>query len=153
MKRKPFNFCVFFIILALKQHQTRNVSWACIFTSWPGFVCLYVCVCLCLTETDRATDREGWMSVGVGASINTQSMEAHGLSDPNVNFRGGRRGHRRGQRSAFMLMTNNAQLCPEHREKTVTTGELTLDSMHFTNHPVILWAVLYFTLINELIYS
>lgn len=76
---------------------------------------------MCLTETDRPTDREGWMSVGVGASINTESMEAHGLSDPNVNFRGGCTGHRRGQRSAFMLMTNNAQLCPEHREKTVTT--------------------------------
>lgn len=74
---------VFFIILALKQHQTRNVSWARVFTSWPGFVCLYV------TETDRPTDRESWMSVGVGASINTESMEAHGLSDPNVNFRGG----------------------------------------------------------------
>lgn len=122
MKYKSFNFCVFFIILALKQRQARNVSWAHIFTSWPDFVCLYVCECLFVSETDRPTDREGWMSVGVGASINTESMEAHGLSDPNVNCWGGCRGHRRGQRSAFMLMTNNAQLCLEHREKTVTMG-------------------------------
>lgn len=61
MTYKSFNFCVFFIILSLKQHQTRNVSWACIFTSWPGFVCMCVCVCLCLTETDPLTGRAGWV--------------------------------------------------------------------------------------------
>lgn len=79
-------------------------------TLWPGLF-VFLCVCLRLTETDRRTE-EG------GVSINTMSMEAQGLSDPPVNFQGGCRGHRRGQSSAFMLITNNTLLCSQHREKT-----------------------------------
>lgn len=85
--------------------------------------CLFgLCVCLCLTETDRQIYGGGRTRWWGGVSINTVSVEAQGLSDPPVNLRGGCRGHRRGQRSPFMLITNNAQLCPQHREKTVTTG-------------------------------
>lgn len=50
--------------------------------------------------------------MGFGASINTVSEEAHGLSDPPVNLLGGCRGHSRGQRSAFMHITNNVLLWP-----------------------------------------
>ena len=62
----------------------------------------------------------GWGSRG-GVSINTVSVKAQGLSDPPVNFKGVR-GHQRGQRAEFMLITNNALFCTEYREKTVTTG-------------------------------
>lgn len=67
------------------------------------FIC-FACICLCLTpELDEN---------GIGASINTVSEEAHGLSDPLVNLHGGCRGHCRGQRSAFMHITNNAAFLP-----------------------------------------
>lgn len=84
------------------------------------FVCfVFVSVCVWLKQTDLL---RGLDEMGAGASINTASMEAHGLSDPPVNFQGGCRGHRRGQRSPFILITNNALLCPQHREKRITTG-------------------------------
>lgn len=50
--------------------------------------------------------------MGFGASINTVTEEAQGLSDPPVNLHGGCRGHGRGQRSAFMHITNNVLLWP-----------------------------------------
>lgn len=79
--------------------------------------------CLFVSGWDRQTDLlRGVDEMGVGVSINTVSMEAQGLSDPPVNLQGGCRGQRGGQRSAFMLITNNAVLCPQHREKTVNTG-------------------------------
>lgn len=67
------------------------------------FIC-FACICLCLTPEVG--------EMGFGASINTVSEEAHGLSDPPVNLHGGCRGHCRGQRSAFMHITNNAAFLP-----------------------------------------
>lgn len=64
---------------------------------------LNVCVCVWPPKLDE---------MGFGASINTVSEEAHGVSDPPVNLHGGCRGHCRGQRSSFMHITNNAALLP-----------------------------------------
>lgn len=68
-------------------------------------------LCVFGSDCDRQTD---FQEVGgvEEVSINTASVEAQGLSDPPMNFQGGCRGHQRGQRSAFMLITNNALLCP-----------------------------------------
>lgn len=68
------------------------------------FIC-FACICLGLTPE--------LVGMGFGASINTVSEEAHGLSDPPVNLHGGCRGHCRGQRSAFMHITNNAAFLPD----------------------------------------
>lgn len=79
--------------------------------------------CLCLTEPDRLTQEEGEADgMRDWASINTTSVEAQGLSDPPVNLQGSCRGHQGGQRSAFMLITNNAVLCQQHKEEPATTG-------------------------------
>lgn len=67
------------------------------------FIC-FACICLCLTT--KLVEME------FGTSVNTVSEEAHGLSDPPVNLHGGCRGHCRGQRSAFMHITNNASFLP-----------------------------------------
>lgn len=67
------------------------------------FIC-FACVCLGLTAKGD--------EMGFGASINAVSEETHGLSDPPVNLHRGCRGHSRGQRSAFMHITNNVLLWP-----------------------------------------
>lgn len=91
----------------------------CLFLFFIYFcVCAGISVFVWLQQTNLL---RGLEEMGVGASINTVSMEAHWLSDPLVNFQGGCRGHQRGRRSAFMLITNNALLCPQHREETVAT--------------------------------
>lgn len=76
---------------------------------------LFICfACVCLRPIPKVND------MGFGASINTVSEEAHGLSDPPVNLHEGCRGHSRGQRSAFMHITNNVLLWP--KAKAMSTG-------------------------------
>lgn len=60
-----------------------------------------------------------------GASINTVSEETHGLSDPPVNLDGGYRGQSRGQRSAFMHITNNVLLWPIAKAESTGSSHVT----------------------------
>lgn len=80
-----------------------------------------------VSDCDRQTDMPGeWGGgeMGQGVSINTVSAQAQGLSDPAVNFEGGCGGHPRGQRSALMLITNNALLCPQHQRREASRRSL-----------------------------
>lgn len=85
---------------------------------------LFVCFeSVFMSDWDRQTYRGGSRGDGRVGFPSTQCLwKAQGLFDPPMNFQGGCRGHRRGQRSAFMLITNNALLCQQHRGETVTTG-------------------------------
>lgn len=91
--------------------------------------CACACVCFCLTVTDRQTFRE----VGVGCwdeggeFPSTQCLQRHKDSLTLLwTYRGGWRGQR-GRRSAFMLITNNALLCPQHNRESTQAARMSLN--------------------------
>lgn len=104
---------------ALRHNQTWNISWTCILTSWQGFVCFLCGVCVSVRVWLRLSE-EGWLRWGLEPP-STQSLRRPTDTLTLLwTFRGGCRGHQRGQRSAFMLIAKNALLCPQQRQLTQT---------------------------------
>lgn len=147
MKYKSFNFCVFFIILALVWPETfPELTASC--RDRVLFVCMCVCVSVCvwLKQTDPL---QGGLEECGGWSLHQHTVYGGTRTLwPQCELSGGLQ--RPLQRPEVSIHAHDKQCTAlqSYREKTVTWA-----STHFTNHPVILRAFLPFILINKFMYS
>lgn len=108
--------------------------------SWPG------CVCLCLSETGRATDRPGLHESRQGEGLEPPSTQCpwRRRTDPLTllwTFGGVAEATARGRRSAFMLMANNASALPAAQSEDSHHRPLTWALQH-TPQTVLLFPTL-----------
>lgn len=155
----PPRLCNTLIFLGLLTHSVGAAAFFFFFFPEPRFSrrdrVVFVCVCLKQAEplTGRGCVRAG--GGGARASINTVSMEeAHGPSDPTVNFRGGCRG--RGERPEVSIHAHDKQ-CERFARSTERRQSPQAAHMspatHSTNSPVVPGALLCLTHIRKIVYS